>query len=386
MLVSYRNKELNAADNGSKRRLIVLQRSMGVNRRRLARGTVHGYNRPAMSQPQVAVVIVSYNTRALLRDCLASLQACRLPLRIVVVDNGSRDGSRELVCAEFPEALLVEAGRNAGFAGGTNIGLAALGFLEDREAESRGEELRPSREGSPDHPLTGFPVLPPYLLVLNPDTVVLPGAIEALLAFLEAHPRVGLVGPRLLNLDGTPQAAAFRFPTLLMTLLDLFPPGEVLPGRLYGSWWHGRYLQEGGDEPFPIDHPLGACMLVRAELLATVGTMNEQYFMYSEEVEWCWRIKRAGWAIWQVPAACVTHVGGASTRQYRRAMQVELWRSRLRFAAQAGSPWHLGAFRAIVRAGMLRLALLAWCEYGRGTIGRDELRARLLGYGEVVRL
>jgi N-acetylglucosaminyl-diphospho-decaprenol L-rhamnosyltransferase len=308
----------------------------------------------AMPQPPVAVIVVSYNTAALLRSCLASLRACSLPLRVVVVDNGSRDCSVALVRAEFPEVALVEAGRNAGFAGGTNIGLRSL--QED------------------------------YVLILNPDTEVRPGAIEALVAFLEAHPRVGLVGPRLLNPDGTPQPAAFRFPTLLMTALDLLPPGEALPGRLYGSWWHGRYPQDGGDTPFPIDHPLGACMLVRRAVLEQVGPMDESYFMYSEEVEWCWRIKGAGWAIWQEPRARVVHVGGAATGQYRHAMQVALWRSRARFAASVGPPWRLAAHTAIVRLGMLRLALLAWRDYGRGTMSRDELRARLLGCGEIARI
>ncbi|NTU86308.1 MAG: glycosyltransferase family 2 protein [Chloroflexales bacterium] len=309
-----------------------------------------------MSHPTVAAVIVSYNTAALLRACLASLAVCRLPLRVIVVDNASRDGSAALVRAEFPAIELIEAGHNAGFAGGTNLGLTALGALPD------------------------------YLLVLNPDTVVHAGAIEAMVAFLEAHPRVGLVGPRLLNPDGTPQPAAFRFPTLAMAALDLFPPGEVLPGRLYGSWWHGRYPQDGGDAPFPIDHPLGACMLVRREALATAGPMDAGYFMYSEEVEWCWRIRRAGWAIWQVPTARVTHVGGAATRQFRHKMLVALWRSRDRFAAAAGPPWRHAAHRAIVRGGMLRLILATWRAYAGGDLARDELRARLLAYVEISRL
>lgn len=308
-----------------------------------------------MSTPTVAVAIVSYNTRALLRDCLASLRGCTLPLRVVVVDNGSRDGSPALVRAEFPEVQLIEPGHNAGFARGTNLGLAALGPA-------------------------------PFALILNPDTVVHPGAIEALVAFLQAHPRVGMVGPRLLNPDGTLQAAAFRFPTLLMTALDLFPPGEVLPGRLYGSWWHGRYPQERGEAPFPIDHPLGACMLVRHAVLEQVGALDEAYFMYSEEVEWAWRIRRAGWAIWQLPAARVTHVGGASTGQFRRAMQVALWRSRAHFVAQSGPAWRLAAHHAIVRAGMLRLTLLAWRAYLRGALTRDDLRLRLQGYTEIARL
>jgi hypothetical protein len=127
-------------------------------------------------------------------------------------------------------------------------------------------------------------------------------------------------------------------------------------------------------------------MLVRGAALAEAGPMDERYFMYSEEVEWCWRLRQAGWAIWQVPAARVTHVGGAATRQFRHKMLVALWRSRGRFAAERGPAWRLAAHRAVVRAGMLRLALLAWVGYARGAFSREELRARLWAYGEISRL
>jgi len=191
----------------------------------------------------IGVVIVSFNTCDLLRGCLESLRGCALPLRTIVVENGSRDASAAMVRACFPEAELVALEHNVGFAAGTNVGLGQLGIGECRLE---------------DHPT------PNYVLLLNPDTIVHAGAIEMLAAFLAAHPRVGAVGPRLLNTDGTVQAAAFRFPTLAMTLLDLFPPGEALPGRLYGSWWHGRYPHErSAEQPFPIDHPLGACILAR---------------------------------------------------------------------------------------------------------------------------
>jgi GT2 family glycosyltransferase len=316
----------------------------------------------------VGVVIVSYNTVGLLRTCLASLAGCALPLRVVVVDNASADGSAAMVRAEFPGVELVALDYNAGFARGTNIGLAALGMIEPGGARLASRP-RPSS-----------------ILILNPDTEVRPGAIEALAAFLAAHPRVGVVAPRLLNPDGSPQAAAFRFPTPLMTALDLFPPGEVLPGRLYGSWWQGRYPQERGESPFPIDHPLGACMLVRPAVVAEVGGLDEGYFMYSEEVDWCWRIRAAGWAIWQEPAARVVHVGGAATRQFRWKMLVALYRSRARFAEARYAPANRLAHRLVVRAGMLRAALRAWWAYARGRIGRDELRAHLLAYGEITRL
>jgi hypothetical protein len=320
---------------------------------------------PASTAPTIGVVIVSYNTAALLHDCLQSLRACRLPLRVLVVDNASSDGSAAIVRAHFPEVHLLALEHNVGFAAANNIGLRWLGS---------------GGSGSAAH---GSP--PDFVLLLNPDTVVHPGALETLADFLLAHPRVGMVGPRLLNPDGSVQAAAFRFPTLLMSLLDVFPPGEVLPGRLYGSWWHGRYPheQQADAAPFPIDHPLGACMLVRARTVDEVGLLDERYFMYSEEIDWCWRIRAAGWAIWQVPPAQVTHVGGAATGQFRQRMLVELHRSRITFFRQHYSRRFVRAHRSILRAGMLRATLQTWRGYLRGSLGRSELRARLLAYGTI---
>jgi GT2 family glycosyltransferase len=314
----------------------------------------------------IGVVIVSFNTCDLLRGCLESLRGCALPLRTIVVENGSRDASAAMVQACFPEAELVALEHNVGFAAGTNVGLRQLGIGECRLE---------------DHPT------PNYVLLLNPDTIVHAGAIEMLAAFLAAHPRVGAVGPRLLNTDGTVQAAAFRFPTLAMTLLDLFPPGEALPGRLYGSWWHGRYPYErSAEQPFPIDHPLGACILARRAMVEQVGLLDERFFMYAEEVDWCYRIRQAGWAIWQEPRARVTHVSGASTSQFRSRMQIALYQSRLRFFRKHYSRslvrWHSW----IIRAGMLRAGLLAWRSYGRGVLGADELRARLWTYAKISQL
>jgi len=225
------------------------------------------------------------------------------------------------------------------------------------------------------------------VLLLNPDTIVHAGALEALAAFLAQHPRVGAVGPRLLDPDGSVQPAAFRFPTLLMTLLDLFPPGEVLPGRLYNSWWHGRYPNErAGVAPFPIDHPLGACIMARREVVEQVGPLDEAFFMYAEEVDWCYRVRQDGWAIWQVPQARVTHVGGAATRQFRQRMLIALYESRLRFFRKHYSPRFVRWHTRVVRAGMLRATLLAWRDYARGTLSGAELRARLWSYGKVSQL
>ncbi|MBU6334559.1 MAG: glycosyltransferase family 2 protein [Chloroflexi bacterium] len=306
--------------------------------------------------PTVGVAIVSYNTCALLRDCLASLQRCTLALHTVVVDNASRDGSAAMVRGAFPAVTLIEPGANLGFAGATNLALRHL--LAEPHATR-----------------------PEVLILLNPDTIVHAGAFEQLVAFLADHPRVALVAPRLLNPDGSLQDGAFRFPTLLMTVLDLFPPGEVLPGRLYRSWWHGRYPQERGDAPFAIDHPLGACMAVRRTVLDEVGLLDDGFFMYAEEVEWCWRMRRAGWAIWQQPAARVTHIGGAATRQFRGRMLVALWHSRMRYLRRAHPAGIVRLHAAALALGMLRATLLAWRAYRAGEITRDELRARLWAFG-----
>jgi hypothetical protein len=127
-------------------------------------------------------------------------------------------------------------------------------------------------------------------------------------------------------------------------------------------------------------------MLVRGAVLAEVGLLDERYFMYSEEIEWCWRIRQTGRAIWQVPQAEVIHVGGAATGQFRQRMLIELHRSRVQFFRQHYSPGFVRAHRLITRAGMLRLLLLAWWAYALGRMGRAELRARLWAYGQVCQL
>lgn len=324
----------------------------------------------------IGVVIVSFNTRTLLRNCLESLRGCTLPLRVVVADNASHDGSAALVRECFPEATLIALDRNLGFAAATNLGIRGLGV---------GESEIGAGVSSPS-PIP-HPPSPSYVLLLNPDTIVQPGAIEALARFLDEHARVGAVGPRLLNPDGSVQPAAFRFPTLFMTALDLFPPGEVLPGRLYNSWWHGRYPHEAAAAaPFPIDHPLGACILTRRAVLEQVGLLDEQFFMYAEEVDWCYRVRAAGWAIWQEPRARVTHVGGAATSQFRTRMQIALYRSRQRFFRKHYSRMFLVANSWLLRAGMLWAALRAWRAYARGRLPVHELRARLWAYGKISKL
>jgi N-acetylglucosaminyl-diphospho-decaprenol L-rhamnosyltransferase len=305
---------------------------------------------------RLGIVIVSYNTCALLRRSLQSAAEVTLPADVVVVDNASADGSAAMVAREFPRVRLIANRDNRGFAAATNQGIRAVQDQVD------------------------------FVLLLNPDAWLCPGAAEELVRFLELHPRVGVAGPRLLYPDGRHQEGAWRFPTLLMAFFDLFPPRGPLLGRLQGSYLNGRYPEEHDHDPFPIDHPLGAAMMIRREALADVGLFDEGYWMYAEEVDWCRRCREAGWAIWQVPTARVVHVGGASSSQFRGRSFVALHRSRLRYVQKWGEARHRRRYRWIIQGGMLWATLQTWRSWLRGYSSRDELRARLLAYGAVAEL
>lgn len=302
----------------------------------------------------LSVVIVSWNVRELLLGCLAALDdglgALHETTEVIVVDNGSADGSAAAVRASCPAARVIEAGRNLGFAAATNRGLA--------EASGRA------------------------LCLLNPDTAPRPGALAALVAHLDANPAVGIVGPRLLNPDGTEQAVGFRFPTLAQVFLDFFPLG----GRFAGSRLNGRYPDAPRDRPFPIDFPLGACLVARRAVLDTAGPLDASYFMYSEEVDWCRRVRAAGWEIACVPGAGVVHHGGRSTAQRPGRMFVELHRSRLRYYRRHEGAAFVRAAQLLTRAGVLKEALVAARRRARGDLAPAAARERIRACGEVFRL
>lgn len=279
----------------------------------------------------LAIIIVTWNVRDLLRVCLQSLLAdlerSGLEAPVWVVDNGSADGTPEMVRREFPTLRLMALEENVGFAAGNNRALrAAL------------EEFPPDRLQ--------------YLWLLNPDTEVLPGATAALVGALERNPRAGIAGPKLLYPDGSFQHSAFRFPGLVQLTFDLFP----LPARLYETPLNGRYPRRlyKGKEPFPVDHPLGAAMMVRRDAVDRVGLMDEGYRLYCEEIDWCWRMRRAGWGALCVPTAQVIHHAGGSTGQVPIPSFVNLWTSRARlYARHHPRPVFLLA-RLLVRVGMQR--------------------------------
>jgi N-acetylglucosaminyl-diphospho-decaprenol L-rhamnosyltransferase len=313
----------------------------------------------------LAVVVVSYNVRDLLRACLAGTYASlarspELSASVWVLDNASTDGSPAMVAAEFPQTRLISSRENLGFSGGNNLVLRRLGF-------------------------EGGKVLPDLVLLLNPDAEPLDDAVGQMAGYLVDHPEVGGVGAQLLYPNGGFQHGAFHFPGLLQLWLDLFPPR---PRRLLDSRLNGRYPRSryAAGRPFPIDFALGAALMVRKEAIATTGLLDEGYFMYAEEVDWCWRMRRSGWSLHCVPAARVVHHSGASTQQFRSQSFLNLWRSRRRLYRKFYGPARLWAASHIVRLGMRAELRRARALAVRGEISQQELAMRVAAARQVEEL
>jgi N-acetylglucosaminyl-diphospho-decaprenol L-rhamnosyltransferase len=333
----------------------------------------------------LAVVIVSWNVKALLADCLASvfegLAGSELDAEVWVVDNASHDGSAEMVRQQFPQVRLIASRENLGFAGGNNRALQAIGFQP-----SNLPAFQPSLP--PFHPSNLSALqpssLPRYVLLLNPDTEVRAGALSTMVRFMDGTPSAGVCGARLVYGDGSFQHSAFGFPGLAQIALDFFP----LHWRLTESRLNGRYPRRlyEGDTPFEIDHPLGAAMMLRCEVILGTGLFDEGYRMYVEEIDWCVRIRRAGWEVYCVPSAVVVHHAGQSTRQVRNEMFAVLWRSRFRLFGQHYSGAFRWAARRLVRLGLWAEAHRAQAAHRRGELSAEALSGRLSALHQVAQL
>jgi N-acetylglucosaminyl-diphospho-decaprenol L-rhamnosyltransferase len=249
-----------------------------------------------MNEFDISVIIINWNTCDLLFNCLDSLSQIEgdLDIEVIVVDNGSTDGSQAMLLEWFPQVRLIQNNENLGFARANNQALAV----------SRGR----------------------YALLLNSDALLLANALPTMLELAEAQPRAGIVGPRLLNADSTFQASHTPFPDLWQEFLILSGLGRLLYGRCYPS--RGPEEDKG---PQIVDYVEGACLLVRREAFEDVGGLDEGYFMYAEEVDWCFTMREKGWQVWYQPAATVIHLGGGSSRGRQGRREADLYRSRVRF-------------------------------------------------------
>jgi len=247
----------------------------------------------------VSIIIVNWNTKDILKDCLQSVyeQAGDVKFEVILIDNASTDGSVEMIRDEFPKVVVIQNSENRGFAAANNQAIAI----------ARGR----------------------YALLLNSDTVVLNGAVAKTAAFSDAHPEAAVVGCRVLNPDRTLQRSCFMFPSLLNMLLSssylykLFPKSKFF-GRQHLTWWEM-------DDEREVDIVMGCFMLVRMEVIEQIGVMDERFFMFGEETDWCYRFHKAGWKVLFTPIARIIHLHGASTKQRRPEMVLQLRGSTLLF-------------------------------------------------------
>lgn len=277
-------------------------------------GSASGQLWPRQDGVLLSVIIVSWNTREELKACLSSLTASRSevqgPVEFVVVDNASSDGSAAMVEAEFPGIKLLQNGSNLGFARANN------------------QAIRQSK-GS-------------YLLLLNSDTELLPGALHQLLHFMDSQPHVGAVGPLLLNSDGTIQPSAHPMLTPEREFWRLSFLDHLLPRATYRMATWDRQI------PRQVEVLKGACLLLRREALEAVGLLDDSFFMYTEEVDLCFRLAQAGWQLWWVPGARVVHHGESSSRQAAEEMYIQLYRSKVQFYRKYGGERRANRFKYLI--------------------------------------
>lgn len=250
----------------------------------------------------LSITICSWNTQEDLRACLQSLREAQDEARFetIVVDNNSEDGSPDMVESEFPEVSLQRMSRNLGFTGGHNH---AFGMRRAYHA-----------------------------MPLNSDTIVHPGALRTLVGYLQEHPEAGIVGPKLLNPDGSLQFSCRRFPNPLAALFRNTPLGRLFPNNrftreyLMQDWTH--------DGPREVDWVSGAAFIARGELLERVGGFDPDYFMFCEDVDICWRAWHSGFKVVYLPTSVITHAIGTSTSKAPNRMIGRFHRSMMRFYAK----------------------------------------------------
>ena len=266
----------------------------------------------------ISVVVVNWNTRELLKNCLASIAdtAAGLAYEIIVVDNASQDGSQEMVRQFFPNVRLIANDENKGFGVANNQALRMMGGR--------------------------------YALLLNSDTILTSGAIRELLSFMDGHAEAGMVCGQLLNSDGSKQHSFASFPTLFSLMMNT-PFLEYLFPQSYPS---KRYQYNA---PIEVDSAIGACMLVRKTAMDNVGLFDERYFFFFEETDWAYRMKQAGWKVFHVPAAKIYHLQGQSIGPAIRS-RIEFYRSRYQFFQK----WHGPAYFLAVRAVIFGRLLVNW--------------------------
>ena len=282
----------------------------------------------AMNQ-SCTIIIVSYNCRDALRECLGKLARSGDMPPVIVVDNASMDGSIEMVAHNFPPVQLIRNARNCGFAAACNQGI---------------------RASNAD-----------FILLLNPDTLVECAELQKLHDAMNTRPNIGACGPRILNVSGSLQPSCRRFPSLWAMTCDELGLGRLFPhSRLFATY---RMSGWAHDETREVDQLMGSCLLLRSAALDAVGPLDERFFLYFEEVDLCWRLWRGGWRVLFVAGATVTHGGGASSNADRPTALRHRYRSLFAFYRKHYPRWQLPILKAVVQIATLARVALKQRDY-----------------------
>jgi GT2 family glycosyltransferase len=282
----------------------------------------------------VTILIATRNTRELTERALASIAASQdVPAKeVIVVDNGSTDDTGAVIKEKYPGVKLIRAERNLGFARAINLGAQS----------TRGE----------------------FLLLLNSDTVLPPEALAAVIAWMRGHPECGVAGVRLLNPDGSPQNSIANFPTLATELLNKSLLRRLFPRRFPGK-------EQRLDQPVEVESVVGAFMLIRRAAWDALGGLDERYFFFLEETDFCLHARRAGWRVMHLPQIAVWHGQGQTAKKAGAGARIEYWRSRYLYFAKNHGPGQ----QAVLAAGLCLRLLVDWlasgCLLGL-TLGRSE--------------
>jgi N-acetylglucosaminyl-diphospho-decaprenol L-rhamnosyltransferase len=297
--------------------------------------------------PDLSIVIVNWNVRELLRHCLSSIyQATEASLEpeVIVVDNASGDGSVAMVRKDFPQVHLIANDENLGFTRGNNQAIA----------QSQGR----------------------YVLLLNPDTEVVGDALIAMVQYMDAHPQVGALGPQLLYPDGSVQPSRRRFPTMATAFLEStvlqqwFPDNRVLRRYYIHDW--------GNDEVQEVDWVVGACLLARRQAIEQIGLLDEEFFMYSEEMDWCRRLKEHGWQVVYLPTAQVIHHEAKSSEQVKPLQHIQFQRSKVLYFRKHHGRWQAEVLRLFLLTTyvyQLLLESLKWLVGHKRPLRAERVRA-----------
>jgi GT2 family glycosyltransferase len=292
----------------------------------------------------LSIIVVNWNTRDLLRNCLRSIYdpPSDLDLEVIVVDNASSDHSQAMLQTEFPQVHLIRNTENVGFARANNQAIAS----------SRGR----------------------YVLLLNSDAVLLPETLRVMVQVLDEQPEVGVVGAQLLNPDGSFQGSFADYPSLA---------GELLLAARLASlvYWpeYPNYPPQRSQRARTCDWVSGACLMARMEAIAQVGPLDETYFMYSEETDWCYRMRHHGWLVYYEPAAKVVHWIGQSSKRVPERRRSLVYRSKWLFMHKHRGALAANAFRAAL-VGVSAAKLLVWAARSLRPKGRDLARQHVSSY------